>query len=299
MIFDKKYRQKMRPYFCATHRLFVRKSLLFCLVLLLVSNCAVFNRNNTPLLVKVEENLIPEETLSKIAASPFYITVGILAGLIDMIIIHPAIRIPNAARDTVDALWTPSPETGYVTRMAFMPFTIILTPFFFTGDWLFRSMFDVNGNPDQSRSVSKEIPVIPDNIDIELVISQKNANEIHRWLQYKASDQDNETVRKIFDLFIEDYRLRQASFQLLSNSEQRFQKNEDFLISYLNRNRDLDYTLTYAFELRKSKAASAAMLKLVTTQKLTNEAANRYIDSIFKIKDPQHIQILLDKLRSK
>jgi len=120
------------------------KTALILSLALLLGGCAFMNRENTPALNYVEENLIPEKTGWKIATFPVVFPLGLVAVTTDMVLIHPALVIDDAAGDTGDTLWTKLDfENSYVTQCASLPWRSAFTPVVFTGDFLVRSLFNI------------------------------------------------------------------------------------------------------------------------------------------------------------
>ncbi|TGK15645.1 hypothetical protein EHO61_14935 [Leptospira fluminis] len=272
--------------------------LLTILICLCVSNwnCAIFNRNNTPLVVRVEKHLVPEEPVPKVLAAPFYLPVGLAAGLLDLFIVHPIIRIPDAYRDTISALWTPHPENGYMTRMAFLPFSVLLTPLFFAGDLFFRSAFDVNGNVDRAR--------------IEVVPEKKVKS-----LQQALSEGDRATIVKslnsytyyepgilyaVLEAYPSDEEIRQLAFVKLVSAlnAQTFPQFEDFLLSQLNKDARIDRMLLGVFRRLSSKKASAEILRILRIGSVPEALAKDYMITVIYIGNEKELQYILDRIRS-
>jgi hypothetical protein len=108
-----------------------RKIFTFMIVIFLTSlltNCAIFQKKNLLLVNAVEENLIPEDKNKKILALPLIVPVGMIAGLLDVFIVHPISVLPRVGRETISSLWTSREKLGYVTRMGTIPFSTIASP---------------------------------------------------------------------------------------------------------------------------------------------------------------------------
>lgn len=251
---------------------------LFLSMAMIVWNCAVFNRNNTPLVVKVEEHLIPEETAPKIIAAPVYIPLGLLAGLLDLFIVHPIIRIPDAYSDTKAALWTPHPENGYVTRMAFLPIVTILTPFFFTGDLLIRSSFDVNGNVDRTRIEEYSIP----KETIEEALEKRDRYLVSRWLRVPINRWSPEICYQIVEQYSSDPEILELALsRLFRNLDAKsFRKYETNLIGLLNRDLKTDQILVEGFDKFRSRAGVQAMFAILSSKKAKSNTETYYIKMI-------------------
>jgi len=126
--------------------------------LLTSSGCAVFNRSNTPALNFVEKNLIPKEDPAKTLSYPLTLPIGLVAASLDMFVFHPVSVVHESWNDTTDMLWEKMHwDTQYATTTASLVPRAALTPVVFTGDFLFRSTFDVNGKRTPvKKEISKE-----------------------------------------------------------------------------------------------------------------------------------------------
>lgn len=272
--------------------------LLTILICLCVSswNCAIFNRNNTPLVVRVEKHLVPEEPVPKVLAAPFYLPVGLAAGLLDLFIVHPIIRIPDAYRDTISALWTPHPENGYMTRMAFLPFSVLLTPVFFAGDLFFRSAFDVNGNVDRAR-----IEVVPEKKvkSLQQALSEGDratiVKSLNSYTYYEPS-----ILHAVLEAYPSDEEIRQLAFVKLVSAlnAQTFPQFEDFLLSQLNKDARIDRMLLGVFRRLSSKKASAEILRILRIGSVPEALAKDYMITVIYIGNEKELQYILDRIRS-
>jgi hypothetical protein len=110
--------------------------LLFC------TGCAVFNEDNRLTLNALDEHLAPDSSAARWALAPMGFPLGIVAGVVDLVIVHPATVFDDAWGDTVQLLWTPRDESRF-RRAVMLPLVTIATPFVYVGDWLLRSLFDV------------------------------------------------------------------------------------------------------------------------------------------------------------
>ncbi|EQA36386.1 hypothetical protein LEP1GSC047_3254 [Leptospira inadai serovar Lyme str. 10] len=273
---------------------FARTFLIFSYIIIFGYNCAIFNRNNTPLIVQVEKHLVPEEPVPKIIAAPLYIPIGLLAGLLDLFLVHPIMRIPNAYQDTISILWTPRPENRYVTRMAFLPFSVLLTPVIFFGDLFFRSAFDVNGNVDRARIEEDPIKQVK---PIQQALAENNRAAILKWLT-SYSYSEPELSRSIIDKYPEDAEIRRLALQKLVGTlnDKTFPKFEDSLVGYLNKDPQSDRILLGVFRRLYSKKASEAILNLVRTRQVSKENAKDYILTILYIGSEKDVQFIVDQL---
>ena len=122
-------------------RLWSLKKFLVGILIFNVSSCAVFDRRNTILVNAVEEHMVPETQPSRLLLAPIYIPVGLMAGVLDAFVVHPVRMIPEALKDTDDALWEFSDESGYVTHAGSIVYRGAFSPVFFAAVWLARSAF--------------------------------------------------------------------------------------------------------------------------------------------------------------
>ena len=128
--------------------------LLFTLLLPLPTGCAFLNRDNTPLYNAVESHLWPESSGKRIAAAPLVIPAGLVAITADAFIVHPASVIDDAAEDTRDVFWDDFDwDDKYATECMLLPWRTVITPVFFTGDFLVRAGFDVKHTADDSETL--------------------------------------------------------------------------------------------------------------------------------------------------
>ncbi|MHC4860182.1 MAG: HEAT repeat domain-containing protein, partial [Planctomycetota bacterium] len=124
---------------------------------LLLEGCAWLNRDNTPLLNLVEENLWPESTGSRLAVFPVVFPLGFVAITGDAFVVHPITVVGDAIEDTGDALWDDWDwDEQYVTECAAIPWRAVATPFVFTGDFLGRAMFDVPRRAEEERKEERK-----------------------------------------------------------------------------------------------------------------------------------------------
>jgi|GEM_PF-968280 len=114
--------------------------------LLLGSSCAFTNPKNTPLVNGAEKLLGGEEgDLSRWIALP----IAVPLGLLDTLVVHPAMVIDDAWDDTWDVLWD-KPIKGAAMRSYVMIPRLALTPVVFSVDWLVRSFFDIGEGEEEA-----------------------------------------------------------------------------------------------------------------------------------------------------
>jgi hypothetical protein len=79
--------------------------------------------------------------------------VGLVAAVIDQVLVIPVAESDDAYRDTKAGLWEHFDfEEHYVTEMALMPFRLVATPLVFVGDLLLRTIFDLPAHPRDGES---------------------------------------------------------------------------------------------------------------------------------------------------
>ena len=118
------------------------RTAVLMLLLLLCAGCAVFNKDNRRTLNALDEHVAPESTAARWALAPVGLPVGLVAGVLDMVIVHPATVFDDAWGDTKQLLWTPRDESRF-RRAIMLPLATIATPFVYLGDWLGRALFDI------------------------------------------------------------------------------------------------------------------------------------------------------------
>ncbi|PJZ26648.1 hypothetical protein CH352_04540 [Leptospira hartskeerlii] len=250
---------------------------IFLIFILGFSNCAVFNRNNTPLVVKVEENLVPEDTGKKIIAAPIFIPLGLVAGVLDLFIVHPIIRIPDAFNDTISLLWTPR-GNGYVTNMGFLPISIVLTPIVFTLDLLARSSFDINGNVDRSRIESNPVP----KKTVYEALESGDRATILALLKIPVHNWPPELSQKVIEKFRTDPEIVYLSLIRMADSisVKDGLKYDSYLITFLNRDLEVDRALGRYFVRSGSLSGTSAIVSILASEKVSKETEDVYISTL-------------------
>ena len=116
------------------------RSLGVCAAGLALTGCAIFEPDNRRTLNALDRHLTPSATLGRVALVPIGLPVGLVAGVADLCIVHPATVLDDAWGDTAELLWTPRTESRF-RRALLMPLAALATPPVFLGDWLGRSIF--------------------------------------------------------------------------------------------------------------------------------------------------------------
>ena len=125
-------------------------------LVLVPGGCAFANRDNTPTLNLVEDNLWPDSTGARVLLFPVIFPTGLVAVVLDTFIVHPVSVIDDAIEDTGDVLWDNWDwDTEYVTECASIPWRALMTPLFFTGDLLGRSIFDISDRAEEERQAAE------------------------------------------------------------------------------------------------------------------------------------------------
>lgn len=107
------------------------------------SGCAFCDRDNRRLLSAMDEWVQPESTPARVALAPVAIPAATVAVAADIVVIHPVTQIPDAAEDTYELYWAPREMSPLKRTLLFLP-CVALTPPTFVGDWIVRSVFDVD-----------------------------------------------------------------------------------------------------------------------------------------------------------
>lgn len=109
---------------------------------LLASGCAWTERSNRPVWNAFEEHLVPTTSPAFELALPLTAPGGLAAILIDIGIAHPIQVIDDAADDALELWDSIEFEERYYTEAGFLPFRAALTPVWFAGSFVGRSLFD-------------------------------------------------------------------------------------------------------------------------------------------------------------
>lgn len=112
-----------------------------------LTGCAVFEEENRRLLNAMDASLAPASDGGRWAAAPLAFPAGLVAGVLDAVIVHPATAVDDAWGDTVDWLWTPTDESR-LRRAVLTPFMAAFTPPVFLGSWLGRSLLPIPPRDD-------------------------------------------------------------------------------------------------------------------------------------------------------
>jgi len=106
---------------------------------LLAGGCAILAEDNRRLLNGMDASLSPPTPAGRAALAPLALPAGLLAGVLDAVVIHPVTAADEAWGDTVELLWTPEDESR-LRRAVLTPFMAAATPPVLAGSWLRRSL---------------------------------------------------------------------------------------------------------------------------------------------------------------
>ncbi len=274
--------------------------LFLCVTLAAVTQCAAFNRKNTPLVAAIETHLVPDSTPAKVAVFPLILPLGIVAGLIDVFIIHPISVIPDATRDVRRWIWRPQSKSGYVTIIGSIPFKLLATPPVFLIDWLGRSAFDLS----RSSRTRRPEPGVKGPAIVDLIAEGREdeaAGAIYNVMGDTARN-ESEALRAVFPRTKTGH-LRSAIVSYLGHPP-RFAENEVFLVGALGgalgdrRERPETDMLIHILADRKSARASRLLLDAIRAGNLSDERTVLAIQAVFRIGVAEDIRRLRTVLRT-
>ncbi len=117
--------------------------------------CAVFLPENRRTLNALDEHIAPTSTAGRWAAAPVTFPAGVVAFVLDVVVVHPATVIDDAWGDTVELLWEPRAETRF-RRAVLLPLVTLATPLVFVGDFLGRAALAIPPRPDATSPAEPE-----------------------------------------------------------------------------------------------------------------------------------------------
>ncbi len=270
----------------------------FCILVLglFLIDCAGFNKRNTPLIVAIENNLVPETQPKKILYAPLYIPLGIIGGVLDIFLIHPTLQTIPAYEDTIDLLWDIQFH-GYMTEMGTLPIRAVVTPAFFTFDWLIRSAFDVSDRRSGKKPVEEETS----EEQMEQWIAKKDKNAIIQLINqsYAKSKipKEKETLARLLKEFPHEKHPDVHVTVVNYTCDKNFADFEDLLISFPSPK--YSPSQLACFQRNKSKKASKVILQILLKEDLPNDVFTNYIQTLLYIGEKEDVQILKSKLKEK
>lgn len=122
--------------------------LVLPLAAVVLNGCAVFNEDNRRFLNTLDGAVQPESTAVRTVLAPVALPVGTAALVTDMVLVHPVCVIPDAADDVYEIFWKPR-DIDILRKSLLLPISVVLTPPTFLGDWLVRSIFNVNSSAER------------------------------------------------------------------------------------------------------------------------------------------------------
>ena len=119
-------------------------------VVALLAGCAFANEDNRRTLNYLDAHAAPESEGARWALSPVALPTALAAGVVDAVVVHPATQLDDAWRDTVDLVWDYEQDSSF-RAVLLTPLSAVATPVVYCGDWLLRSVFDIDDNLEQVR----------------------------------------------------------------------------------------------------------------------------------------------------
>jgi hypothetical protein len=116
------------------------RRLLIPALMLCLTGCAFSVRANRPLTNALDRAVAPKSTGAKVALAPIAIPVGFASLTTDAVAIHPVRVIPRAYNSTANLIWR-RPRGSYIRETFLFVPKVVLTPFYFSGNWAARSLF--------------------------------------------------------------------------------------------------------------------------------------------------------------
>jgi len=130
------------------------------LLLVNCSGCAFLNRDNLVLFDGFERTVVPDASKQPglhAATAVLTYPAGLFLLLLDTLVTHPVLVVDDAWHDAREALWRNfNWKTQYVTEVTVLPLRAVSTPIFFLGDFLARSVFDIEGKASRKRRKDRQ-----------------------------------------------------------------------------------------------------------------------------------------------
>lgn len=124
---------------------------------MLLGGCAWANRDNRTVWNAFEEHVVPEDDVVFFATLPLTVPGGVLAILLDTLIVHPASVADDAWQDAAEVWDDMEWREGYYTQMAGLPIRAIFSPIVFLGSFLGRSLFDIDPHRSDADKAALEV----------------------------------------------------------------------------------------------------------------------------------------------
>lgn len=124
------------------------------LVAAMLGGCAWTNRDNRPVWNAYEAHLVPTGDAAFWATLPLTVPGGVLAILLDTLVVHPAQVVDDAADDAAELWRRREWQEDYYTELAALPARAGGTPLMFALMFVARSMFDVPVRKSEAEAVA-------------------------------------------------------------------------------------------------------------------------------------------------
>ncbi len=131
---------------------------LLALAALAASGCAVTQEQNRRLLNAMDASLTPCCDGGRWALAPVALPLGLVAGVLDAVVVHPATAVDDAWGDTVELLWTPEGESR-LRRAVLTPFMAAFTAPVFVGSWLGRCLLPISPRDERATAPPERTPL--------------------------------------------------------------------------------------------------------------------------------------------
>ena len=115
-----------------------------------LAGCAFTNEDNRRTLNYLDAHAAPQSAGARWALSPVALPTALAAGVLDAVVVHPATQLDDAWRDTVDLVWDYEQDSSF-RAVLLTPLSAVATPVVYCGDWLLRSVFDIDDNLEEVR----------------------------------------------------------------------------------------------------------------------------------------------------
>lgn len=118
------------------------RRLLFLALFATLAGCAVANRTNRPTTNFLDRKINPETVAAQVLLAPVVIPVGLASLTLDAAVVHPVRMAPRAYNSTANLIWR-GPQGGFLRRSFLFVPKVVLTPVYFSGNLLARSLFNL------------------------------------------------------------------------------------------------------------------------------------------------------------
>lgn len=115
---------------------------------LALAACAPIEREYRYTLDWLDRQAEPESTAGKLALAPLAVPVGLVAWVVDGVVIRFGLVGDDAWGDTVELLWELSDDTSDLFKASSLPLRAVLTPVVFVGDFVGRWLLPISDRED-------------------------------------------------------------------------------------------------------------------------------------------------------